>query len=40
MYKAAADYFKKQLVLAWQQNDLSNETKAYESLSLCYYYMD
>ena len=40
MYKAAADYFKKQLVLAWQQNDLSNETRAYESLSLCYYYMD
>ena len=40
LYHAAADYFKKQLILSWQQGNLSNEIMAYESLSLCYYYMD
>lgn len=40
MYNSAVDYYKKQLVLAWQQNDTKNELIAYEQLSIQYYYLD
>ena len=30
MHSAAMDYYKKQLVLAWQQGDTKNELSAYE----------
>lgn len=39
MKNAAVDYFKKQLIIAWQNNDLKNEMLAYEQLSIANYYL-
>ena len=36
---AAVDYFKKQLIIAWQNDDLNNELLAYEQLSITNYYL-
>jgi tetratricopeptide (TPR) repeat protein len=39
MHHAAIDYFKKQLITAWQHNNIKNEMLAYEHLSIANYYL-
>ena len=37
-HELATDYFKFQLSLAWELNDLKQEMKSYDNLSIEYYY--
>ena len=39
MTHASVDYFKKQLITAWQHNDIKNEMMAYEHLSIANFYL-
>jgi len=34
MNRSAMDYFKKQLIFAWQKNDLFNELQAYYGIAM------
>ena len=38
-YKRAVDYFKCQLALAWELNDIEAEMRSYDNLAIEYYYI-
>ena len=38
-YKRAVDYFKYQLSLAWELNDMEAEMRSYDNLAIEYYYI-
>ena len=38
-HKRAVDYFKVQLALAWELDDVAAEIRSYDNLSIEYYYI-